>query len=213
MSDVNDEVKEMVEEVTSPKSFNVIDAISNRSYPHTTVNVFLNEELAYEASVLEDEIDDLQPRAVNDESAAAKLDVLEKKRDAIVAELEASCLVFHVYGISEGDREDIYNIAVKDFPVEYEESKNPYTGESVKNEIDNVERDRLFTTLLWQAQIRKIVASDGAEQSDMTKDDVEKLRRQLPIAALGSINQAIEKVRIATASFMLKVNQDFLAKR
>lgn len=213
MSENANEIIELVDEVTSPKTFNILDAISKRSYPHDVVNVFLDEQLAYDAYALNDEVHELQELSINDKDAAAKLVEVEKKFTEAVDKLEASRIEFHVYGLSEGDREDIYNISVKEFPIEYEESKNPYTGESVKNEVENKDRDKLFTTLLWVAQIRKIVSPDGSVQEGLTKKDVEELRRNLPIASIASINEAIDKVRAATATFMIKVNQDFLAKR
>jgi hypothetical protein len=211
MSEVEKEVVELVEEVTDKKTFNILDAISNRSYPHTAVNVYLNESLAFEAAELEEKIDELNiSEAKEDLDKSIKL---QEKLDGLVAELDAQKYVFHVYGISEGERDGLLESCKVKYPVEYDEETNPYTGAITRVEKENPERDRLFTILLWKAQIRKIVDASGSVQENLAEHDVEQLRTNLPIACIAEINNAIEKVRAATAVFMAKVNQDFLAKR
>lgn len=210
MADVQKEILDSVEEATSKGVFNILDAIAHRAYPHADVNVFLNEELAYNAAIIEEQIDELEKLGTED--SLKESDVLSKKLNKMIDELESSKYVFSVYGISEGEREDLNKIAIEKFPIEYEETKNPFTGEPIKTEIKDIERDRHFTNLLWAAQIRKIKSPDGGEQERITLKDVEELRRSLPIAGIAAINEAVEKVRAATAVFMAKVNEDFLAK-
>jgi hypothetical protein len=79
-------------------------------------------------------------------------------------------------------------------------------------EIQNPDRDRYFTGLLWQAHIKKIVDPQGNEQEGITVEDAFELRRSLPLASIGKITEAIEKMRAATAVFMMTVDEDFLAK-
>ena len=58
----------------------------------------------------------------------------------------------------------------------------------------------------------KITAPDGSEQDGISVEDASELRRSLPIASASKITDAIEKMRVATAVFMLSVDEDFLAK-
>jgi hypothetical protein len=210
-NEIEKEIISLVDEVTDKKTFNIIEAISNRSYPHTSVNVFLNESLAFDAAQLEEEI--LSLELLSDDVSLSRVLELQEKLDNIIEELSAQKYVFHIYGISEGEREEILNATKIKYPVEYDEEKNPYTGAVTKVEKDNAERDRLFTILLWKSQIRKIVSADGSVQENLIEHDIEQLRSALPVAAIAEINNAIEKVRASTAMFMAKVNQDFLAKR
>jgi hypothetical protein len=120
--------------------------------------------------------------------------------------------VFHFEGISEGKRQDIYDSTLKKFPMEYEKTRNPYTGKMEKEEIDSIERDRYFSDLLWEAHIVNIVSPDGDEQDGITLEEATALRRTLPAASAARISETIEKLRIASAAFMMSLNEDFLAK-
>jgi hypothetical protein len=203
-------IEEVVEEAKAPGTFNILDVLEDRAYPREEVVVYLNEQLAYEAAQIQEKIDELSKSKsleVQDE-----IDELIAKRDKIVEELESQKYVFSIVGISEGLREDIMNESAEKFPIKYRENKNPLTGELTREEIEDKDRDRLFTNSLWHNQIEKITASNGAVQEKITMKDVEALRSKLPIAGIGAITQSIEKLRISTAVFMMSVNEDFLAK-
>jgi hypothetical protein len=209
MSEFVDDVQEIVAEATSPKTFDIMNVIKGRSYPSTEVNAYLDELLAYEAFNISFEIDEANGKDADD----SRIKKLQKQLDELLVKLDESKYVFKISGISEGDREDLLNIAVTKYPMEYSETKNPFTNENERTEIENKDRDRYFTNLLWQAQIKQITAPDGSVQENLTLDNIVELRRSLPIAATASINEAVEKVRVATAVFMAKVNEDFLQKR
>lgn len=196
-------VEELVEEAKKPGVFNILSVLKERAYPHDEVNIYLDEQAAYDASALKEKL----------ESADVdEMDAIEAKLNEAVARLEASKYVFTINGISEGLREDILAQAAEQYPIEFEEDKNPFTGEIAKREVENKQRDRLFTNLLWHESIIKIVNPDGDVQESVSMKDIESLRKLLPIAGIGAINNAVEKLRISTATFMLSVDEDFLAK-
>jgi hypothetical protein len=203
-------IEEVVEEAKAPGTFNILDVLEERAYPREEVIVYLNEQLAYDAAQIQEKIDELSKSKsleVQDE-----IDKLISQRDKIVEELESQKYVFSIVGISEGLREDLMNESAEKFPIKYRENKNPLTNEVTREEIEDKDRDRLFTNSLWHNQIEKITASNGAVQEKITMKDVEALRSKLPIAGIGAITQSIEKLRISTAVFMMSVNEDFLAK-
>jgi len=205
MSDIEKEVMDIVEEAKAPGTFNILDVLKGTARPKDNVEVYLDEETAYEAA-------NLKIKLSQTDSQDSEYAVIEKKLDALVKKLNESKYTFVISGITEGRREEIYSQVEEKFPIEYEEIVNPFTNEKTKEEKENKERDRLFTSLLWVEQISKIISPDGAEQTNLTLKDVSALRATLPIAASGFINQAIEKVRAATAMFMISVDEDFLAK-
>lgn len=206
MTDIIEEIENSVDEVTDKKTFSIVEAIRGRSYPSFKVDVYLDEAAAFQASEAQQELDETVDISVDRTDLKAELD------DALNRMLDSK-VTFTIGGISEGDREDILNKALEKFPFEYEETKNPITGLTTKTEIEDPKRDKYFTNLLWQAQIRKIESADGSTQDGLTIDEIAELRRTLPMAALAQINEAVEKVRIATVRFMQRVNEDFLAKR
>jgi ribosome maturation factor RimP len=45
------DIEEMVEEAKSPGKFNIVDAVRGRAYPKNTVDVFIDEELAFNVRI------------------------------------------------------------------------------------------------------------------------------------------------------------------
>jgi hypothetical protein len=212
------EVEEMVENAKKPGVFNIVDAVKGRGYPTTEIDVFLDEDVAYMAAQIEVELSKLgaeMDRVSDTKELSEMTKIYEEfidKKENMINEMGGTKYTFHLRGISEGDRSDLYDKAVELYPLKFENDRNPLTGESNKKEIESEPRNKYFTDMLWSAYIVKIVAPDGAEQVGISVDDAKELRRSLPIASASKITDAIEKMRAATAIFMLSVNEDFLAK-
>lgn len=205
-----EEVVKLAEDAKKPGTFSILNVLKERAYPKDEVNIFLDEQSAYDASRIQEKITELSKSA--DLQVQDEIDALIAKRDELVALIENSKYVFHISGISEKARAEAYEKSVEKFPVEYEESKNPFSGEIVKKEIEDKDRDRFFTNILWTLSIEKIVAPDGSIQSEISFEDVTSLREMLPLAAASIVNQSIDKLRTSTALFMISVDEDFLAK-
>jgi len=216
MSDEQD-ITESVEEAKAPGTFNIVKVLQERSYPKTEVSVVLDEGLVYEAALLEEEIQELDKKVSAAKSVTklkAKLEDLMLKRDSMHQELIKSMHTFYLMGISEGKREKLYADAKKKYPVEYMPNNDlsGILGGSGREEKESPERDSLFTDFLWQAHIKKIVNNDGDEQSDFSYTTISSMRNELPLSATMAINEAIEKLRSATALFTMSTGEDFLAK-
>ena len=213
------DIQEMVDDAKRPGVFNIVDAVRGRAYPKDEVDVFIDEKIAFEVAAMNELIDgisnEMDKTILNkkevDEFIKRRDEVMDE-RDRLIKEMGGNKYVFHITGVSEGARQDMYEKAVEKFPIKYEKNRNPLTGVVEKEEVENSERDRYFTALLWEAYISKVVAPDGSEQNGITYEDAVELRRSLPLAAISTITEAIEKMRAATALFMLSVNEDFLAK-
>ena len=196
---------EIVEEAKKPGTFSIVNVLKERAYPHDEVNVYLDEETAYEASQAKEALKKIDILDV--EYAAA-----EEKFNKLMDKLEQSKYVFHIKGISEGKREEMFNLSLEKYPAKFTESKNSFTGEVKKEEIESVERNNLFTSMIWAAHIVKIVAPDGSVQENLMPEEAVEVRTSLPIASSALVNRSIEKVREASALFMMTVDEDFLAK-
>lgn len=212
MDDALAGIEESVAEATSRKTFSIVDAIRNRAYPKSKVEVYLDEQAAFDAAEI---FEELEASRINDGDGVDSDETiaLEKKFSEKLQEVDSSKMIFLVSGISEGDREKILEEVEETIPTRYEETRSPITGVVTKQEIPDRERDRLATLLLWRAHIRSVTTPDGAVQDEFTLDEIAELRNALPLAAVAAIAETIEKVRVATAVFMSKVNEDFLAKR
>ena len=72
----NKTAQQLVEEAKAPGTFSIIDAITDRAYPKIDVPVYLNEQIAYEASLLNDKLKELQKKVFSD-SVAAEIEKVE----------------------------------------------------------------------------------------------------------------------------------------
>lgn len=217
MSEDIKEIIDMVEDSVKPGKFSILSALKDRAYPKTDVSVYIDENDSYAAAIVQEKIKEIEERDIDSgfnlsDEDKAELESLIAKRDELVKKIDEGKYVFKITGISEGLREDLYKRSLESYPIEYEETKNPFTGEAVKTEKENAERDSMLTALLWEAHIESITAPDGSVQSEITDADIDAMRRSLPLASISKVTESIEKLRIATAMFMLKVDEDFLAK-
>ena len=72
-------VEELVENARKPGTFNIMNAIKDRAYPKDEIVVFLDEDLAFRASELDDAINKIS------EEIGKKKDLNKKALDLILA--------------------------------------------------------------------------------------------------------------------------------
>ena len=213
MSDEQD-ILDSVEKAKTPGTFKILDVIQGRGYPEQVVRIYLDEATAYQAALVREELEELDGKPNSSINEKKRADLIEKQEE-LIEELQKSMFTFHLRGISEAKREEIYNQAKKKYPIEYEKPSDliALTGQKQERvEKESPERDTLFTELLWAESIQRIVSPEGDEQERMTYSEVKQMRGLLPLASSAALNSAIEKLRVSSAIFMSQVNEDFLAK-
>jgi hypothetical protein len=214
LSDEQD-IREAVDTAKAPGTFNIVEVLQSRNYPQTQTVIHLDEAAAYEASIIAEEIDALDAKIGRSTPTAAqskKLQELNDKKQELMDTLMKSSYTFHLTGISEGKRESLWAECKKKYPVQYTHTPELATGRMAKEEKESPERDDMFTNLLWQNHIVKIVDPHGNEQAGLSFTEAREMRNIMPLASTSKINQAIEKMRVASAVFMFETNEDFLAK-
>ena len=207
--------EELATEAKQPGVFNILNVLNNRGYPKDEIEVVLDDNLIYEATLISEKIKDVDKKLdldPTDKDLLAKREALIGLREEAVANVNKAKYVFTIKGISEGAREEMLDEVQVKFPVEYEETTNPLNGKVTREEVDNPERNKLYTCKLWASHIEKIVSPDGQEQVGLSDDEALALRKLLPIAATAKISESIERLRVATAMFILGTDEDFLAK-
>jgi len=212
------DIIELTEQAKAPGRFSIVEALKDKAFPSDEINIFIDEDAAFMAAEVEEKIKKLA-NTMDSTVDSAELAELTKRHEELIENLDKTIkemgdtrYVFHIQGISEGQREDLYDRALEKFPMQHEVDRNPLTGEVERREKENPKRDRLFTNLIWQAHIKKIVAPDGSVQEGITVEEAIELRRALPLASIGKVTESIEKLRTATALFMLSADENFLAK-
>ncbi len=213
-----EDIREAVDEAKAPGTFNIISVLQNRNYPKTEVNVMLDDSLAFEASVVKEKIDAID-RAIGKNKMSQKQqderESLINEKEALLDKMAACFYVVEISGISEGVREEAYAEAKKRYPIEYESSNNIselLSGDSKRVEKESPERDSLFTDFLWQKSIQKVTDPQGNVQTEFPFAAIKSMRNQFPISAILRINNAIEQMRSASATFVMETGEDFLAK-
>jgi len=210
------EIRSAVDEAKNPKTFSIINVINDRAYPKGKIVVSMDEATAYEAALVKEELDEIG-QSPNSKSAIKqkRVEELTEKLEELTEKMNESSYTFHIKGISEGRREELASEAKKKYPIEYERPSDLSAligNQQERTEKPSPERDNLFTDLLWMEQIEKIESPDGAIQDSFSYTDARALRHGLPLSSLAKINSAIEKIRTATAVFMMETGEDFLAK-
>lgn len=214
MSDIED-IREAVDEAKKPGTFKIVDVLKDRSYPKMQVSVSTDEQSAYDANKIKEQIEKLEVKI----NRSSKSDAINKKHEELIAKreelintIEKSSFTFHLTGISEGNREALYKKSVGKYPIDYDKDIDLTTGKMEKTERQNPDRDALYTDFLWESSIEKIVNAEGEEQVGVSYTDVRMMRDNMPVSAIARINESIEKLRVSTAVFMMEVDEDFLAK-
>ena len=216
MSELNvEEIREAVDEAKKPGTFSIVSVLKDRGYPKTELTVTLDEQSAYDITVINEKL-----RAIDAKYSKMKKpdDVLKEEEKLIAVQeelmdkIKQSSFTFHLEGISEGRRNEIFKQARKKYPVEYDQDIDLSTGKMQKVEKESPERDSLYTDLLWEAHIKRIVNPNGEEQVGVTYSDVRAMRDNMPVSAAARLNESIEKLRISSAVFMMETDEDFLAK-
>ena len=213
-----EDIREAVDEAKARGTFSIVNVLAERAYPKSSVTVHLDEQSAYEASIIKEELDNLLDtigKSNPSKPQQEKIDELTEKIDELSKKMISSGYIFHIKGISEGKRETLFNESKKKYPVEYEKPNDlaALAGQQVERvEKESPERDQLFTDFLWREHIYMVEDPEGNTQGDLTYSDIKEIRGSLPLSSLAKINQAIEKIRTATAIFMMETGEDFLAK-
>ena len=206
----NTEPVELAEEAKKPGVFNILNVLKERGFPTDVVSIIIDDNTAYAAAKVKARIEELMASEVDNINDEVKS--LESKLEKLVEKLNSERYEIHITGISEGQREKLVEKALEKFPKEFKEDKNPFSGEVTRTEIESEEREQYFTNLLWLDSIQKIVAPDGSEQDTIDESFIEQFREMISLPSNSSITQAIEKLRIATAMFIISTDEDFLAK-
>ena len=209
-----EDILDSVQKAKEPGTFKILDVIQGRGYPEQVITIHLDEAIAYQAALVKEELEELDVKPNSSINEKKRKELIEKQEE-LISDLGKSAFTFHLRGISEGKREQLYNQAKKKYPIEYEKPSDlaALAGQKQERiEKESTERDTLFTELLWSESIEKIVSPEGDEQEGMNYSEVKQMRGLLPLASSAALNNAIEKLRVSSAVFMSQVNEDFLAK-
>ena len=203
-SDDNKTVEEKVDELQSVETFSFMELLQGRGFPKDSITVYLDEAAAYELQKAETASAHLED--------GPELEASEKRISALQDTLRETAYVFKLTGVSTELKEDLLEVAHKQFPSKYDQAKNFMTGSVEKVEKDNPDRDRYFASLLYQAHTEQIVAPDGKVDTTPSVETIGDFLRKGPAAQVHKYIGAINKLQLTSNVFEETTNEDFLAK-
>ena len=111
------DIEEIVNEAKKPGKFNIVDVVKDRGYPKDEINVFIDENVAFRIAEINEAINSISNKM--DSAGAADKKTLDKllkqheeilnTRQKLLDEMGEAKYVFHLTGISEGSRQDLFD--------------------------------------------------------------------------------------------------------
>ena len=155
------------------------EVLAERKQPEESVTFYLNEELQYAKSVLQERILESTPDTI---------DGIESELDEVNAALEQCKYTIVLRGLPQRMREDINSKALSQFPVKanfmgYDDSANA----KQRAELENL-------MLLQKSIVKLVKVSTGAEKTQWTDEEVEKFNNTLSLGALKKIDESIKSL-------------------
>lgn len=204
MTDIDETAEAKAREASTPGTFSFIDRVVNRDYPTDTVEIYLNENAGLRILKLE------QDRAVATDGEQANL--IEKQIEAWREKAKDSRYIFHLEGISSEVYDSVVDAATENFPLEYNEFRNPLTQALVREVKDNPDREVYFRTHLWAKFIRKVEDSEGNVDDNITAEWIAVFANNAPLMAQVKIQASVDLLRMTTDWMDHIQDEDFLAK-
>lgn len=200
----NEEAKAIAVEHSKPGNFSFVERLSGRNYPTEQLDVYLDEAAGYKLMKLE-----LELIAARDANQA---ELIEKQIDYLREKAQDSRYTIHLEGISTEEYDAVVGKAQAEYPIEYRESRNPLTLAAERFAVENDDRDHYFRIHSWAKFIRKIEDAKGNVDENITPELTASILNALPLAGLGRLQVAIDKLRMVTDWMDKLQGDDFLAK-
>lgn len=198
---------EAAKAASEPGTFSFIDRLLGRNYPTSKVLVYLNEQAAFERLNLVQELND--PHSVLDPEDRVRM---EDEIEALDATLLNSRYVITLQGFPPEEYDELLEEVNEQYPVEYTEYTNMFSGEKIKQEVENPERTKLLLSMLWAKSIIKIEDPRGAvDEAGLDNGTAARMRGNFPIDGRRKIDIRIQELRLASSWMDEIQDEGFLA--
>lgn len=209
--------REAALEASKEGTFSFLDRALGRNYPTDEVVVYLDEAAAYRRNKLAEKIMEETYLLKGDDPAKAKqrgksITILQNKLDEMDKEISESRVTFHLEGIPSEKYDEIVDLSIEQFPLEYIESRNPITMKLEREPKPNEDRETLFRTHLWSAFVRKITDESGAVDENHSPEYMGRIMGVMPIVGAAHVQRAIENLRMTTDWMDQIQGDDFFQK-
>lgn len=198
---------EAAQSASEPGSFSFIDRLVGRNYPTSDVYVYLDEQAAFNRNHLKFQLlDDTLPLTTEERVK------MEAEIEAIDAQLRADRYTITLQGFPPEEYDQVLAEVNEQYPIEYAEYTNMFSGQKVKEEVDNPDRTKLLLAMLWAKSIVKVTDPSGAfDETELDNGTAARMRGNFPIDGRRKIDVRIQELRLASAWMDEIQDEGFLA--
>lgn len=205
--------EEIARESMAPGTFNFMERLRGRNMPTEEIAVYLDEDKGYKLHELGRKLNGDAESGVMAATDAKVIKALNAEITKLEAELRESRYVFKLRAIPTRTYTEISEAADLMYPLEYNEVKNPFTGETKKELIVNEDRDTYYTNRLWAESIVSMTAPNGDVADDtIDLEFVAQFRAYAPLDAVMRLSEVILRLRMAVEWMDGLEHEDFLVK-
>lgn len=184
-------------------TFSFLERIADRNYPTEDVEIFLDEKTGHEIEKLKQTYALAKPE---------DRDGIEEKIDALREKARESRYIVHLEGVSTETYDKLVDQTQAEFPLEYNEFRNPVTFKLEREVIENEQREIYFRTHLWALFIRSVSDADGNVDDNISPEWVSAVLGGAPLIAQARINVAVQSLRMVTDWMDELQGEDFFPK-
>lgn len=170
----------------NPATFDIADLFNGKAYPKTSVDVWMDEDAAYQIYKNAQAVRDALQRDEQEKFAE-----LEAKHNELIKRAEPSRVTFNLTGVSRDDRQAALDKVLDTHPMEYN-----FLGQAKPNP----KADEMHANLRWALHTESIVRADGATIVAPTPEQIKFFRGKAPDSALRAIEEAINEFTDGAAS-------------
>lgn len=181
------------------KTFDLAAVFSGNAFPKDTVDVYLNEEIAYRIHGINKELG--KPDTLSDEGKVKKL---QDDLKALAKKAEESHYVIHLTGVSRQDRKGALAEALEKYPAE---------TDAFGRTKQDAKANEFLSNLVWKLHVEKIVNPEGAEL-EPSLEDIIIFRDNAPDSVIDAVEAGIAELSEGVKSGFETIVQehDFLSQ-
>lgn len=161
-------------------TFDLGEVLAGRGYPTLDVPVYLDEATAFAIHQAKKELDRLQ--LLGDKDAYAKV---EADLFALIEKVNDQKYVFSLKGVPRKVKKDIL-LKVN--------AKHPVELDLLGRETPSMDRDELYTELIWSVHVVSITAPSGKKIEAPSVETLNGFRDEAPQAAVEAVQAGIDEL-------------------
>lgn len=189
-------------------TFDLLDAITGRTYPEHSVKVSFDEKSAFDLYEVSNRIKALEARASirSAEEDDELRELVDVKRPDLLEKMKSLTYTFLLRGVTRDARQELIDLADERYPAPQDADERAKVAR---------ERAEFVENQTWLMHIVSITNPQGQTNAALDEDTIQMFRDQAPLVAVNRVAGGIQDLtRGAKSGFeTLAQDPDFLSER